>query len=64
MNEPAKPPERRKSASGPRPRRKPKWKVVATVQPQGEEGLRWIQLSYTQDDPIKNWWPFAHGSPA
>ena len=37
-------------------RRQPdRWKVVASVRPQGEAGVRWIQLTYAHDELLEGW---------
>ena len=32
-----------------------RWKVVATVQPQGDAGVRWVQLTYARERPPEDW---------
>jgi hypothetical protein len=39
-----------------RRKRDVRWKVVANVQPQCSERVRWVQLVWASE-PISEWWP-------
>ena len=49
--------EAKRSKSGTaRRKRDVHWKVVANVQPQCSERVRWVQLVWAPE-PISEWWP-------
>lgn len=46
---------KRRETSGAVRRAPHRWKVVARVHPQGDAGVRWVQLTYAREEEPEDW---------